>query len=460
MIITIMSLQSLNHTKRKPEDLLDQTHQFEECSVKKIYQAQSVLLEKGSSSHIAELSTEESNPRYEKLEMVGKGYSAVVFKAYDSVRDCCVAIKTVVNAGKNDAKEAAAREALTLTQLAKNQTPHRLQWIDSYGPSIVTDFIPEKDIYAAYLAPNAPQGDLDFGEVVTIFKQSLEFLTSLRKQNIAHGDLKPENMIYERSSRYLTIVDCPLAATESKTQEISQTPDYRSPDGILKGSYGCSVDLWSLACVVYELLTKTPLFPLDLPASDEFSHLQMIADQIGLPTKEFLDSCKNSSIYYRFKPEVALIQKPLNGKPTRWDEYLRSVGQQKQIPALEMEQLINLLKGMLRYEGRWTPETLLLSPIFREDICFHLAAGLPSKGKILIHRISDVFACAMDDPMKPVLTIDLESPVTRTCYHLPKDPLDHYVVFDSLPGPHSVPELHVSLQDGDTLDLKQHITPR
>lgn len=39
-----------------------------------------------------------------------------------------------------------------------------------------------------------------------------------------------------------------------------QTREYRSPEAILGMSYDTSTDIWSLACVVYELLTNEYLF--------------------------------------------------------------------------------------------------------------------------------------------------------------------------------------------------------
>jgi serine/threonine-protein kinase SRPK3 len=39
-----------------------------------------------------------------------------------------------------------------------------------------------------------------------------------------------------------------------------QTRQYRSPEVIIGAEYGCSADMWSLACMVFELLTGDFLF--------------------------------------------------------------------------------------------------------------------------------------------------------------------------------------------------------
>jgi serine/threonine protein kinase len=39
-----------------------------------------------------------------------------------------------------------------------------------------------------------------------------------------------------------------------------QTREYRSPEAILGIDYGANTDIWSLACVVFELLTCNYLF--------------------------------------------------------------------------------------------------------------------------------------------------------------------------------------------------------
>ena len=39
-----------------------------------------------------------------------------------------------------------------------------------------------------------------------------------------------------------------------------QTRQYRSPEAIIGAKYDCSADLWSLGCMVFELLTGDYLF--------------------------------------------------------------------------------------------------------------------------------------------------------------------------------------------------------
>lgn len=424
--------------------------------------------EEESSSESSELELWTSDPRFQELETIGEGTSSLVVKAFDTASKCWVAVKKVIkeieDKDEDDLLDIADFESSILRQITENHTPHRLNWIAEYGASIVTDFIPEKNIHQMYLSGKASQGELDFDDVVTNFRQVLEFLCVLRKQRIIHADLKPSNMVYEKALRYLTILDYGLAFIESEEDPgLIQTRSYRCPEVILQGTSEGSQDLWSLACIIYELLTKRPLFNFkgpeleDKEVSRDREHLRMIALQIGLPSRKFLESCKEASKYYQIEPEVAFLDKSVHAMPPRWDLCLYDAGKRKQVPIEQMHQLVSLLQQMLKYDNRATPETLLQSPLFQQDICFHLAADLPSEGKILIHRISDVFTGALNDPMKPVLTIVLGSPVTRTCYHLPKDPSNHYVIFVHLPGPCFIPVIHVTLKDGDTLDLKQHI---
>ena len=64
---------------------------------------------------------------------------------------------------------------------------------------------------------------------------------------------------------------------------------YRAPEVTLGKQYDFSVDMWSLGCVVFELITGRPLFP----AVDENHLIELYTETLGVvPDTILLDSPK------------------------------------------------------------------------------------------------------------------------------------------------------------------------
>lgn len=76
--------------------------------------------------------------------------------------------------------------------------------------------------------------------------------------------------------------------------DIIQTREYRSPEVIMNGDYDTTADMWSLACMIFELVTGDYLF--DPKKGKTFrkndDHLALISELIGeCKNKEFIKSC-------------------------------------------------------------------------------------------------------------------------------------------------------------------------
>ena len=65
--------------------------------------------------------------------------------------------------------------------------------------------------------------------------------------------------------------------------DVIQTREYRSPEVLLEGQYDESADIWSLACMIFELITGDYLF--DPKKGKTFKknddHLALISELIG-----------------------------------------------------------------------------------------------------------------------------------------------------------------------------------
>jgi serine/threonine-protein kinase PRP4 len=85
----------------------------------------------------------------------------------------------------------------------------------------------------------------------------------MRKAEIIHADLKPDNILVNESKAVVKVCDLGSA---SDLSEMEITPYlvsrfYRAPEIILGLPYDCALDMWSIGCTLYELYTGRILFP-------------------------------------------------------------------------------------------------------------------------------------------------------------------------------------------------------
>eukprot|EP01024_Parvocaulis_polyphysoides_P023753 TRINITY_DN21916_c0_g2_i2.p1 TRINITY_DN21916_c0_g2~~TRINITY_DN21916_c0_g2_i2.p1 ORF type:complete len:393 (-),score=29.67 TRINITY_DN21916_c0_g2_i2:929-2107(-) len=124
---------------------------------------------------------------------------------------------------------------------------------------------------------------------------AMQFLHS--DLGVVHMDLKPENVLLQRpnlkrlSKNQVKLVDFGSAQKPGTFWScfVPQTPYYRSPEALLGYSCSASMDMWSLGCMTYELLTCEPLFHFKDARRDNLNQqlLQQMIQLLGYPPKKF-----------------------------------------------------------------------------------------------------------------------------------------------------------------------------
>lgn len=112
-------------------------------------------------------------------------------------------------------------------------------------------------------------------ETARRFLQQLALaLHFLRANDIAHMDLKPQNLLLSsRENPILKLADFGFAQylhSEEETQTMRGSPLYMAPEMICSSKYDASVDLWSVGVILYEALFGMAPF-----ASGSFAELEM-----------------------------------------------------------------------------------------------------------------------------------------------------------------------------------------
>ncbi len=143
--------------------------------------------------------------------------------------------------------------------------------------------------------------------------QSLRALKALHSANVLHRDLKPSNLLLNANCD-LKVCDFGLARSAASSEDNSgfmteyvATRWYRAPEIMLTfKEYTKAIDVWSVGCILAEMLSGKPLFP----GKDYHNQLSLILEVLGTPSMED---------YYAIKSRRAR-------------EYIRNLPFKKKIP--------------------------------------------------------------------------------------------------------------------------------
>ncbi|KAJ5432360.1 uncharacterized protein N7458_011516 [Penicillium daleae] len=333
------------------------------------------------------------NGRYKVIRKLGEGSYSTVWLAHDLHKNGHVALKILVSQISESTSELrilrhidqvapaqGARYIIRLLDEFEHHGPngvHKCLVIEPMGPSVNTmaEELPQ-------FKPRMQGMKIRYPLPMTkrILKQSLQALTFLHENGIAHGDFQPGNILFtlndidstpedvlrqEEGVQARSISPPPLlpftCSTEGFKVKLSDmggayfftdppeklvTPlGLRAPELILTGAIDNTIDVWSFGCLVFELITGQPLF------------------------------C-TSSLY--FTPERKLFNCQLGGVPTGQEPLMLEQESMEELfdlagPDLDEEEA-NKVKALIRWILQYDP------------------AKRPSPAKIL----SDPWFCEID----------------------------------------------------------------
>uniref|UniRef100_A0AAY4BBV2 Protein kinase domain-containing protein n=1 Tax=Denticeps clupeoides TaxID=299321 RepID=A0AAY4BBV2_9TELE len=220
---------------------------------------------------------------YVKLDKLGEGTYATVYKGRSKLTDNLVALKEIRLEHEEGAPCTAIREVSLLKDL-KHANIVTLHDIIHTQKSLTLVF--------EYLDKDLKQYLDDCGNCIHMHNVKLFLFQLLRglcychRRKVLHRDLKPQNLLINDRGE-LKLADFGLARAKSiPTKTYSNevvTLWYRPPD-ILLGStdYSTQIDMWGVGCIFYEMSTGRPLFP----GSTVEEELHFIFKLLGTPTEE------------------------------------------------------------------------------------------------------------------------------------------------------------------------------
>ncbi|HXG94935.1 MAG TPA: bifunctional serine/threonine-protein kinase/formylglycine-generating enzyme family protein [Blastocatellia bacterium] len=217
--------------------------------------------------------------RYKLLEKIGEGGMGAIYKAIHTEMDrtCAIKLLTAITAGNEEAAARFKREARMASRI---DNPHAVTIYDFGETDDGTLFLAMEFIDGRQLTSLIKeQGALPLDRVVHITNQIAEGLTAAHAMGIVHRDLKPDNVMITRKGNddcYVKVLDFGIAKTVAdegadgnltKTGFVLGTPFYMSPEQLLGEKLDPRSDVYSLAIIVYEMLSGRLPFEGENPQS-------------------------------------------------------------------------------------------------------------------------------------------------------------------------------------------------
>jgi serine/threonine kinase PknH len=203
---------------------------------------------------------------YALKHLLGSGATGEVYEAQDTVNNRVVALKLLSPSLSNDPafRERMHSEALVAERLSE---PHVVP-IHDHGEIDGQLFVDMRLIEGVSLANLLQQHrELPPPRAVTIVRQVAAALDAAHAAGLVHRDVKPENILVGNDDfAYLSDFGVAGAAAPDGATSLARPVDlwkYTAPEWFADTELSYRVDIYSLACVLYECLTGWPPYRSD-----------------------------------------------------------------------------------------------------------------------------------------------------------------------------------------------------
>eukprot|EP01080_Neovahlkampfia_damariscottae_P000587 gene587-8095_t len=258
------------------------------------------------------VSFEVSN-RYSDLKVIGEGSYGVVVSAFDNEKKQNVAIKKIVGVFDRDLlfSKRILREIKILHHFEHENI---IRLLDLQKPKSYQEF---KDVYivtdlmdsdlSSIINSEQPLSD----EHVQFFLyQILSAIKYIHSADVLHRDLKPSNILINKNCE---IKICDLGLARGNVEETNEymteyvvTRWYRAPELVLsKSKYSKPLDLWSVGCILAELIGRKPIFQ----GQSYVDQIAKIISLRGTPTIKQLQDLELSPDAYKYLTSLPFVKK-------------------------------------------------------------------------------------------------------------------------------------------------------
>jgi len=225
--------------------------------------------------------------RYEIVRKVGQGSMGVVYLGKDPYIHRFVGIKVSrPAAGIVEEKARKYRERFFTEAQSAGRLMHP-NIVAIYDAGMHEDFcyITMEYIDGPTLVPFCRREELlPFSRVTEIMLSACMALDYAHKQGVIHRDIKPSNIMLDKSES-VRITDFGIARIKSEqtaSEGILGSPSYMSPEQVREELVENKSDIFSLGCVLHELLCGEKAFPGD----NDYAVMYKIVNENPVPVRE------------------------------------------------------------------------------------------------------------------------------------------------------------------------------
>ncbi len=219
--------------------------------------------------------------RFEITRLMGFGGMGAVYEAIQNNMNRRIALKFIPSHNPVTAARFE-REALTVSQL---RHPNTVTVFD-YGQ---TDdgflFLTMELLNGHTLSDLIKQGPLEPARAVHIATQICRSLSEAHRHGIVHRDIKPDNIFLievDGDRDFVKVLDFGIAKVISGEDDVQLTgdgriigtPRYMSPEQIMSSAIDPRSDIYSLGCIIFEMLCGAPPFQQSTTTALMISHTQ------------------------------------------------------------------------------------------------------------------------------------------------------------------------------------------
>ncbi|XP_043252937.1 mitogen-activated protein kinase MKC1 [Colletes gigas] len=320
------------------------------------------------------------NKNYDIVRRLGKGAYGIVWKAIDKKNKETVAVKKIFDAFRNQTDaQRTFREIMFLQSFESHDNIIRLLGLHKANNDqdiyLVFEYM-ETDLHNVIKKGNVLQ---DIHKVCIMY-QLFKAIKYIHSGNVIHRDLKPSNVLLN-SKCHCKIADFGLArsvtqigegdgetASDPTLTDYVATRWYRAPEILVASKrYTKGIDMWSLGCILGEMLLGKPLFP----GSSTINQVEKIMATLPMPTKgDLISVCAGYG--------TNLLEKTPSGPRRSLKELLPGVS----------KEALSLISNLILFNPnhRLTAVEALEHPYVA---AFHQSNNEPERGSIVIPLLSD-----------------------------------------------------------------------
>lgn len=276
--------------------------------LKEVYEATSIDANSNDTGHIITTTATARDGRrhtlsYSTERVVGNGSFGVVFQATCLETGETVAIKKVLQDKRFKNRELQIMQLLDHLNIIKHKHCfYSTTEKEEVYLNLVLEYVPDT-VYRISKHYSKLNQRVPTLYVKLYMYQLCRALANIHSLGVCHRDIKPQNLLVNTHTHQLKLCDFGSAKILVKGEpNISYICSryYRAPELIFGATdYSTAIDVWSMGCVLAELLLGQPLFP----GESGVDQLVEIIKVLGTPTREEIHSMNPNYTEFKF-PQI------------------------------------------------------------------------------------------------------------------------------------------------------------